>query len=155
MPGQKLALGEAEHLWLARTLRQHAFFADMTLGQMELILPTFELVRVGEEEAVIAPGAEPAAIYLLYRGELSVRKKSWLFGRAREVARLKPGEFFGEMAILEGRKHRSLVVSVGESLLFVLAAPQFRYVLERNPALLERLRELSSARLAAERALGE
>ena len=145
-------MGETEHLWLARTLRRLAFFADMTLGQLELILPHIELHQVSPGIPVITPGEDPRAIYILYRGKVSVRRKMWLLGRPEEVARLGDGDFFGEMAILEGRRHKSWVTAEEECLLFMLPATQFRYVLERNPALLAGLRKLSEERRKAERA---
>jgi len=152
---RKLPLGEEEHLWLAKTFRRLDFFSGMTLGQLELILPNVERRGYPDGAPVIMEGTEPQAVHIIYRGQAVVKRKLRFWARPEEVTRLGAGEHFGEMAVLDRRLHRSRVEAAGGLETFAVPAQQFRYVLERNPGLVDRLREIMAVRLESERRFRE
>ena len=118
----------------ARMVRKVDLFAPMTIGQMEMVLPYILLCSYDEREAVFRQGEEGDALYIVYEGEVAVRAKSGFFGFPKEVARLKPGDFFGEMALLNREKRTATIVCRRPTRLFVLLAADFEYVLRLNPA---------------------
>lgn len=155
-PGfEKMPLDSEDHFWLARSFRKIDFFAGLTLGQLELILPNIERRRYRDKASVIEPGDDPTAVYIVYRGMAVVKRRLWLLGRPQEVARMATGELFGEMAILDGRRHRARVEAEGALEVFAVQARHFRYVLERNPGLIDHFKAVVADRMLEERRLRE
>jgi voltage-gated potassium channel len=63
---------------------------------------------------------------------------------------LKEGDFFGEMALLERRRHQHDVVAKTKCKVFVLDAQSLSRLARRHPEILERIRNVAEARKAGE-----
>ena len=62
------------------------------------------------------------------------------------------GDFFGEMALLERRRHAHDVVAKTRCRVYVLDAPSLARLTERHPEILDRIRAMAAARAAADKA---
>src|SRR5581483_3223986 len=74
---------------------------------------------------------------------------------AREVARLGPGQYFGEMSLLTGEPRSATVAAISDCELLEIQAEEFRRVVLVDPMLVERIGAAVSTRQAmldAERA---
>ncbi len=78
--------------------------------------------------SVIREGDDGDKFYLIRRGELSVQRGAG----AEEVATLKEGDFFGEMALLAGQPRNASVVTVSETELYSLSQDQFRKAISQQ-----------------------
>lgn len=143
---QKQKLNDQDYAALARMMRKVDFFAPMTIGQLEMVLPYILLYAYGKGETVFKQGDKGDALYIVYEGEVIVKVKSGFFSFAKEVARLKPGDFVGEMALLNREKRTATVECAGPARMFVLMAGDFDYVLKRNPLFKEEIEKLAQRR---------
>ena len=95
---------------------------------------------------IVRTGDVGDAMFVMASGEATVA-----LGPRREVV-LKDGDFFGEMALLERRRHAHDVVARSRCRVYVLDAPSLARLSERHPEILERIRAMAAARAAADKA---
>lgn len=143
---KQLSIGDAELGLLARMLRSVDFFAPLTVGQLEQVLPHIMLCAFGAGERVFSQGESGDAFYIVYKGSVAVKVKPAWWRFSKTVASIGEGQFFGEIALISNEP-RTATVECGEpSQLFVLLASDFQKVLAQNPAAAEEM-----ARVAARR----
>ncbi|HEX2025376.1 MAG TPA: cyclic nucleotide-binding domain-containing protein [Actinomycetota bacterium] len=91
-----------------------------------------------EGATVVKEGASGSVFYVILDGAVKVVRKG------RTIARLRRGEFFGEMSLLDGQPRVASVVTEAPSRFLTLSAKDFRAALDRDPALARRvLREMA------------
>jgi CRP-like cAMP-binding protein len=102
-----------------------------------------------DEGAHIATEDEPGdTFYVIVEGEAKVIRGG------RTVARLLPGDFFGEVSLLDGGPRTASVVAETPLLTFALTRAPFRQMLEREPSVvLKILHELAIRLRHSERLL--
>lgn len=98
-------------------------------------------------EAVTHEGDQDDGLYMLVKGEAAVRIGTG--GSAREVARLEPGQFFGEMSLMTGEVRSATVVAVTDLECYRLDKTAFEALLRERPQLADRVAELLAARREA------
>ena len=150
---RQLEIGETDLAKLVRLARRVDLFASLTIGQLELILPHILLRGYEEGERIFRQGDIGDACYIIYEGEIAVRIKKSLLRPTREVARLRPGDFFGEMALLEKGPRTATIICATPARLFVLRAADFQYVLVHNPAFAGEIRKIAARRKILSRSL--
>lgn len=91
-------------------------------------------------ELVIEAGQPGNEFYIVRRGEVAV------YAGDREIARLGPGQFFGEMSLLTGAPRAATVRTRAPSELIVIHKPSMQEVLESYPAVVERITSVLEAR---------
>ena len=94
-------------------------------------------------ETIIVEGEAGEELFIVRSGEVRVE-----IGRRKrhEVARLGPGQFFGEMSLMTGEHRKASVRAVRESEILVIDREALRPVLEEAPELAETI-----SRVLAER----
>ena len=98
-------------------------------------------------EAVTHEGDQDDGLYMLVKGVAAVR-----IGRGihmREVARLEPGQFFGEMSLMTGEARSATVVAVTDLESYRLDKAAFEALLHARPELVEKVAELLADRREA------
>lgn len=135
-----------EIAWVEKGLRQVGFFSELGRAQLAEILPYMLMVRYAKGAVVCAEGEAGDALYLIFKGSVAVAKR----GRKDPVARLKDGDFFGEMALLFGEPRSATVSTEEETEVFCLASEDFKRVIVRTPDIAEALRDLAEARRRAQ-----
>ena len=101
---------------------------DETLGILARELPT-EHVEPGED--VVEEGDQAREMFVVVAGELEVVKRGKLGGEAR-VAVLGPGDWFGEMAILDVQPRSATVRAVAPTMLVRMTAEHVDRLLYRR-----------------------
>ncbi|MBI3183984.1 MAG: mechanosensitive ion channel [Myxococcales bacterium] len=117
-------LGEEDRADLAKRLR----YAPFTNG-----------------EVITRQGAEAHWLYLIIDGEVSVRVSADN-GLEREVARLRTGDFFGEMSLMTGERRSATVVALRDVECYRLDKNAFEEVIRRRPELAEDVAEILARR---------
>lgn len=142
---EKMTMQESDYGALAKTMRKVEFFAPLTLGQLEQIIPYILLFRYKAGETVFRQGEPGDAFYIVKDGTVSVRLKHLVFF-GKTVAKLGPGDFFGEMALLSNDPRSASVVCEVQTSLFVLLSADFAFMLKKNPAFAAEMQKLADRR---------
>ncbi|HEY0323231.1 MAG TPA: mechanosensitive ion channel family protein [Pyrinomonadaceae bacterium] len=98
-------------------------------------------------ETVIRAGDEGASMFVVHNGRVSVQISD--NGKARTVAVLKDGDFFGEMALFTGEPRTANVVAVEETEVLEIGHQAMKHLFDTNPDLVEAL-----SHIIAERRIG-
>ena len=95
---------------------------------------------------VFTKGSPGEALYVVLSGEVRIYDE--VDDREVEIARTGPGDYFGEMSLIEDTTHTKNVQATEDSELLVITKEEFREMLESNPDLAEHVRETFDARRA-------
>jgi voltage-gated potassium channel len=110
------------------------------------IADIMRLLRAQQVEAgdVIAKRGEPAhSMYFVAGGEVEIELK-------HERVRLGAGHFFGEVAVLRRARRSATVTALTRTSLLVLDAHDLHVLMEREPRIAERIREMARTRLGGD-----
>jgi small-conductance mechanosensitive channel/CRP-like cAMP-binding protein len=98
-------------------------------------------------EAVTREGDQDDGLYMLVEGEGTVRIGT---GRdEREVARLIPGQFFGEMSLMTGEARTATVIAATDMVCYRIDKPAFQHVLREMPGIADQIAEILVMRRTA------
>ena len=102
-------------------------------------------------ERICVQGESGSSFYLVKSGLVSVVVKGD-DGVETEVARLGPGQHFGEMSLLTGEPRSSTCTAVEDCDLFTVDRESFAVLLQRHPGLAQAMSEILAARTQATKA---
>ncbi|MEK7382037.1 MAG: cyclic nucleotide-binding domain-containing protein [Elusimicrobiota bacterium] len=128
--------------WIEEGMRGVGFFSTLARAQLREVLPYMLMLRYAKGALICVEGDPGDAMYLIYHGGVVITKKGW----REPVARLKDGDFFGEMALLFGEPRSATVATDEETEVFCLAAEDFRRIVARSPDMTLTLRALAETR---------
>jgi small-conductance mechanosensitive channel len=80
-------------------------------------------------ETILSHGAEGHSMFIVHEGAVSVRADD------AEVARLQPGDFFGEMALLTGERRAADIIALSDVVAVEIAKDALEPVLHDHPEL--------------------
>jgi len=128
-------------------LRRVDLFSDLDRRQAEQIGRLLKERRFAKGETVIMEGSGAAAFFLIDSGEAKVTCKGL------ELATLGPGNYFGEIALIDGGPRSATVTAATDLVCYGLTFWEFRPLVERNgtigwkllQSLSKRLRDAESA----------
>ncbi|MBN2345403.1 MAG: cyclic nucleotide-binding domain-containing protein [Candidatus Aminicenantes bacterium] len=115
-------------------LKKIPLFAGLGRGDLREIQNLAHCRHYRTDEVVFWEGEPGVGMYVLQRGEVGVFQ-DYGKGRQRELARLGPGDFFGEMALLENDFRSATAVALAETDLFGLIHPDLFDLFNRKPHL--------------------
>ncbi|MBK9965263.1 MAG: mechanosensitive ion channel family protein [Holophagales bacterium] len=141
-------------------LRNVETFRPLTDEQVSDLARHARLERYTAGEALVRQGDAGRSLFVVRTGEVRVERAD--DGSTRELARIGPGGFFGEMSLLTGEPRSASVVALGEVEVVVVEKDAFSTLLHDDghlaralsEALSERSREQSRAAAPATGALG-
>ena len=132
---------------------QHAkLFAGLLAAELKMLEQTSHLRRVRAGEVIFREGDPGDLLYLVGEGSVKI-SKSGRGGEQETLGFIQPGNFFGEMALLDGQPRSAMATAVGSTLLGTVDEPTFQHILELAPSRLhmnflrsvtERLRSVNS-----------
>jgi CRP/FNR family transcriptional regulator, cyclic AMP receptor protein len=126
---------------IAAALRSSPLLAGLDAKHLAQ-LATFARVRkLAKDSVVVQQGDEGIGFYVLLSGRVQVRRA----GKA--VAELGPGEFFGEMALFDGRPRSADVVALEPAVAVVLSRWEFWGFAANKPEVLRAILEAMARRL--------
>ena len=136
----------AQSVRLAIKLRMEALarvplFAGLTKRQMQAVARACVSRRWPIGCCVVAEDSTDQVCYIIVEGTVDVRRKG------RTIAQLGPGEFFGEIALLDPGPRSATVTTATEMISVELSRQSFLEVAEGNPAILFRMLEALARRL--------
>lgn len=127
-------------------LEQSNLFRNLPPAELRSLEETAELRRYERGQVVFKEGDPGEGIYILQSG--SVRITKWInASEEAELTRLEPGDFFGEMAVLDGEPRSANAVAELESHAYFIPSISLKECLERSPRLAVNLFREFSLRL--------
>ena len=127
----------------ARALARVPLFAGSSEQDVREIAGLAHLLTFEDGAVIVPEGEEGLGFYLLLSGEARVLQGE------REINRLGTGEFFGEIALLEGTPRTASVVAVGAVVCLGILRGDFRPLLVRQPRIALRIVEEEGRRYDA------
>jgi pyruvate,water dikinase len=129
------------------SLQRVELFAGMDRRQSEQIARLLKERRFSKGETVIMEGSGGAAFFIIDSGEAKVSSKGAI------LATLGPGEYFGEVALIDGGPRSATVTASTDLVCYGLTFWEFRPLVEKNgtigwrllQALAKQLRDAVSA----------
>ena len=122
-------------------LEEVGLLAECSRRQLRAIARISEVIEVPEDTVLARSGAAGEEFFLILDGsarvEVSPRKRS----------RLKPGEYFGEMSLLDGGPRSASVIAETPLRLLVIKRRDFSTLLREAPELTQSLLATLSRRL--------
>jgi len=136
---RNISLGFAER---ARALTQMPVLEGCPASEVEQMASRAHVLLFDDGEVIVPEGEEGLGFYFITEGLVRVVRAD------REVATLGPGEFFGEVSLLEGTNRNATVIADGNVTCIGILRSFFRPLLARNPRLALRILDMETQRLA-------
>jgi CPA2 family monovalent cation:H+ antiporter-2 len=125
----------ARSLQITSLIERFPIFADLDQTSREDLLMLFRPRTAQPGERIIRVGDRPDAAYFITAGGVLVRVNG-------QDIRLGPGDFFGEMALLSGRRRSADVTALDYCQFQTLEQRDFRQFVSHHPGLRQKLLEL-------------
>jgi CRP/FNR family cyclic AMP-dependent transcriptional regulator len=97
------------------------FFGGLADASLDLLVSMLVERRFDAGATVVAEGDEGRSMFVVHSGELVVSKRGSA-GRVIRMSALKPGDFFGEMTLIEMQNRSATVVAESRTVLYELTA---------------------------------
>jgi CRP-like cAMP-binding protein len=119
----------------ARALARVPLFRGCSDEDMREIATVAHLLKFDDGAVIVPEGEEGQGFYLLMSGEARVVQGG------REINHIEMGDFFGEIALLEGTPRTASVVADGPVVCLGILRGDFRPLLVRHPRIALRIIE--------------
>jgi CRP-like cAMP-binding protein len=113
----------------ADALARCPFFAGLSRADLLELAKVSEDMEVEEGKVLTREGQSGSEFFVIVDGDVSVTKNG------QEIRTLGPGDFFGEIALLEDTPRTATVVAKTPLRFFVLTRRSFRSLLAHQPEL--------------------
>ena len=90
-----------------------------------------EMRTFADGETIFREGDEGRFMYVVIAGSVEIRRESEYYSTV--LAKCEPGEFFGELAMIDGRPHSADAVASGEALVALYDREVFGESLAEDP----------------------
>ena len=133
-------------------LSENRLFEGIGSGLLDKIAPNVRVVQLAPGEVIFREGDPGDVMYLVGKGSVKI-SKSGRGGQQETLGFIQSGNFFGEMALLDGEPRSAMATAVESTLLGTVDEPTFQHILELAPSRLhmnflrsvtERLRSVNS-----------
>ena len=122
-------------------LKHTALFADTPEHVLSAIVPIMNEVRYGANELIFAKGEPGTSLFIIYEGEVGV------YNGSHRLTSFGKGDFFGELALLDGEPRSASVHTESPVLAFRLDQDDFYDVMEDRPEVLRNVLRVLCQRL--------
>ena len=114
-------------------LQRIHLFHDLSLADVGIIASLLNEENFAPDEPVFRQGGDADRFYIIYRGAVKIVQAAEK--EERQIAELVGGDYFGEQAVMERRRHTASAVATERSILLSIPADQFRMLLKKFPRL--------------------
>jgi small-conductance mechanosensitive channel/CRP-like cAMP-binding protein len=139
-------------------LRRIELFRTMNETELRELVGHLRYAPFAKGEVITRQGAEAHWLYIINKGEVSVRvavigsslngsrPPSKALAVEKEVSRLKAGDFFGEMSLLTGEPRAATVIALEEVECYRLDKIAFQNILSERPEIAEDIAHMLARR---------
>ena len=122
----------AKDLYIAR-LKAVPLFAKMSKKELDLMVRQADHLRYPARHTVVRDGTPGEEFWLVVEGELAVQRGG------ETVAKLGPGDAFGELAVIDPAPRDATIVATTPVELLVIGRRRFWATLESSPTLMRKV----------------
>lgn len=123
-------------------LRSIPLFSGLSKKELREVARHADEVDVPEGKALLQEGSTPSEFFAIEEGSVEVRRD------ADVLAKLGPGDFFGETALIERGVRNATVTATEPSTLMVMTPSEFRAMAGALPSVAAELRRAVEERCA-------
>jgi CRP-like cAMP-binding protein len=116
-------------------------FAGLSRRHLRRLAEHADLVRFRERERIVEAGQPGGTFYVIIEGEARVHRGT------RTLGRLAPGEFFGEISLLDGGPRTASVVAETPVVAIRIFKRSFDKVVSQDPGVASGILQVVAARL--------
>src|SRR5450830_1196756 len=113
-------------------LRKIPLLAELSEDEMAVVKANLRIRRYGKREVVLHKGGSGDGLLFLLAGQLQVINVTE-DGRAIGLRMLVPGDFFGEIALINNTTRSASVVATSDGLVAFLPAPTAMHLFSHSP----------------------
>ena len=133
-------------------LATNRLFEGIAPDLLKEIVPDVHVIQIDRGEVIFREGDQGDLLYLVGEGSVKI-SKSGRGGEQETLGYIQSGNFFGEMALLDGQPRSAMATAAETTLLGTVDEPTFQHILELAPSRLhmnflrsvtERLRSINS-----------
>jgi CRP-like cAMP-binding protein len=114
---------------VADELAEVPLFASLSDDERRELAAGFSVKTAEAGSRLIGEGAPGYSFFVLLEGVADVTSQGATIGE------LRPGDFFGEIAIIAGRRRTASVTTTSHVRMLVLSADEFRHLRDAHPAI--------------------
>ena len=116
-------------------------FGSLDPDQLATIANWFEVENIGEGVKLVGEGCHGYSFFVLAGGTAAVTAEG------EELATLQAGDFFGEVAMLDGGRRTASVTSTAPVRLLVMFGTEFRQLQDAYPEIVSRIADTMRSRV--------
>ncbi len=140
-------LGFVEHDFAVEALRQCVLFRLVDESSLSALAESLRLRRYRRDQTVFHQGDPGDSLFVIQSGAVKIVLPSPETGEEAIIATLGRGEFFGELALLDGRPHSASAIALEPTDALVLHRTVFLGLIDTQPGLRIALLEALAAEL--------
>lgn len=137
----KMKLRASEANTVVEMLRKAPLWSGLSEKELKVIARAFKELKYEGGDFIVRKGERGIGFYLVADGAVEVRKDG------RVLSRLGPGQFFGEMALLDGEPRMADVVALESSRCLALSSWNFNSIVSDYPKIGLKMLQESARRL--------
>jgi len=126
----------------ADRLRSIPLFQGLSRKELEQVARWSDELDVAEGKDLLDQGRFPHEFFVIEEGRVEVRQDR------RPIATLGPGDFFGEIALIEGDRRTATVETTTAVRAIVMDSRSFGAMMDAVPKVADRIREAGRRRLS-------
>lgn len=139
----------------ASILKENILFQDLSQRELKLVIATIHIRQYRENETIFHQGQAGFGMYIIEKGAVSISLRNdtpaEITGETT-LAILQPGDFFGELALVEeGGKRSASAKAASDTTLIGFFKPDLFDIIQRSPStgvkIVLRLNEVLGKRL--------
>lgn len=125
----------SESEFAVEALRRCALFAKVDDETLELCVSSLRVRRYRKNETIFHQGDPGDSLYIIESGSVKIVLPSPEGEEGAIIATLMRGDFFGELALLDGAPHSATAVAIESTEALVLRRDRFEDLVETQPQL--------------------
>jgi len=129
-------------------LRHNILFEEVDAAMFDSVKQKLGVKHYTANQIILEDGSDGDELFLLAEGRVKILKKT-KFGDEKLLALLHPGDFFGELELVDGRPRSATVIALDDCVVFTLKKNYFEKLLENSHPFAVRLLQVLSIRLRA------
>ncbi len=137
--------GVDEHQ-LASFLRGVELLNGLSAEDLVRVAQTCQIVRIRRAELIFTESQPGACLYVVMSGRIKIFGSSTQ-GRFKTFAYLEPGDFFGEMSLIDEEVRSASASALDDSVLIMLKSEDYRKLMLSRPAIALAVLKTMSTRL--------
>jgi CRP/FNR family transcriptional regulator, cyclic AMP receptor protein len=114
---------------LVDVIQKVPLFADLSKRHLDLIARQVDQVEVKDGQTIVRQGENGREVVILVAGNVRVERDG------KRIAEMGPGDFFGEMALLDGKPRQASVIAEENGTILVIHSRAFGPLLDTVPGL--------------------